>query len=162
MQVRPSHDADDDRQNEVIETSSIGGKGTGTTDASAILAILDAAPAIWAGTQGAGQHLDMIDKKLVFLLEPAKRGPGRTVGFSERSTEPRPSLHLRQQVFGRLGRYILHTPRSTAQKLKCGDNVAEIWNCVTRHVRFSLLLPSEASPRVTDEWYQWSHYRPGA
>ena len=88
MQVRPSHDADDDRQDEVIETSSIGGEGTGTTDASAILAILDAAPAIWTGTQGAGQHLDMIDKKLVFLLEPAKRGPGRTVGFSERSTEP--------------------------------------------------------------------------
>ena len=38
--------------------------------------------------EGAGQHLDMIDKKLVFLLEPAKRGPGGTVWFSERSTEP--------------------------------------------------------------------------
>lgn len=84
----PTHHADDDRQDVMVETAAIGGEGTGMADASAVFAILDVAPAIGAGTQGAGQHLDMIDKKPVFLLEPPESGPGRTVGISERNIAP--------------------------------------------------------------------------
>ena len=72
----------------MVEAAAIGGEGTGMADASAFFAILDVAPAIGAGTQGAGQHLDMIDKKPVFLLEPPEGGPGGPVGVSERSTAP--------------------------------------------------------------------------
>ena len=88
VEVGASHDTHDDRQHEMVETAPVGREGTGSPDASAIFAILDAAPAIGAGTKGAGQHLGVIDKKPVLLLQPPEGGPSRTVGFGERSTEP--------------------------------------------------------------------------
>lgn len=138
--IRPAHHANDHGQDELIETATIGRKGAGTPDASAVFAILDAAPAIRTGTKGAGQHFQLIDKKLVFLLEPPECGPAWTARIGERSTARGPSGHCRHQILLYLAvRRILRTPRPAAQQLKRGNHVVEIRHGVARHVLFPIV-----------------------